>query len=98
MRDHLALITGHLSRVRLERTMTALGPVSFDWLILDAGVKVAALMTEEIIRRRVTLPEGRSIGETATKFGISETAVRVSLHRGLAAIAKRFGQGRSGRE
>ncbi|ARP63340.1 RNA polymerase subunit sigma [Mesorhizobium sp. WSM1497] len=36
--------------------------------------------------------EGRSIGETAAKFGISETAVRVSLHRGLAAIAKRFGR------
>ncbi|RVA52977.1 sigma-70 family RNA polymerase sigma factor, partial [Mesorhizobium sp. M7A.F.Ca.US.001.01.1.1] len=31
--------------------------------------------------------EGRSIGETAAKFGISETAVRVSLHRVLAAIA-----------
>jgi RNA polymerase sigma-70 factor (ECF subfamily) len=42
--------------------------------------------------------EGRSIGETAAKFGISETAVRVSLHRGLAAIAKRFGQARFGRE
>ncbi|MER8479428.1 sigma-70 family RNA polymerase sigma factor [Mesorhizobium sp. M1163] len=38
--------------------------------------------------------EGCSIGETAAKFGISETAVRVSLHRGLAAIAKRFGAGR----
>ncbi|MER9626047.1 sigma-70 family RNA polymerase sigma factor [Mesorhizobium sp. M0296] len=38
--------------------------------------------------------EGRSIGETAAKFGISETAVRVSLHRGLAAIAKRFRTGR----
>jgi len=37
--------------------------------------------------------EGRSIGETAAKFGITETAVRVSLHRGLAAIAKRFGRG-----
>ncbi|MBZ9774466.1 sigma-70 family RNA polymerase sigma factor [Mesorhizobium sp. CO1-1-8] len=36
--------------------------------------------------------EGRSIGETAARFGISETAVRVSLHRGLAAIAKRFGR------
>lgn len=58
MRERLALITGHLSRARLERTMAALGPVSFDWLILDAGVKVAALMTEEIIRRRVTLPDG----------------------------------------
>lgn len=42
--------------------------------------------------------EGRSIGETAVKLGISETAVRVSLHRGLAAIAKRFAEGRFGRE
>ena len=37
--------------------------------------------------------EGCSISETAAKLGISEIAVRVSLHRGLAAIAKRFGQG-----
>jgi RNA polymerase sigma-70 factor (ECF subfamily) len=36
--------------------------------------------------------DGQSIGETAAKLGISETAVRVSLHRGLAAIAKRFGR------
>jgi len=36
--------------------------------------------------------DGHSIGETAAKLGISETAVRVSLHRGLAAIAKRFGR------
>ncbi|TIS69785.1 MAG: hypothetical protein E5W94_34935, partial [Mesorhizobium sp.] len=41
--------------------------------------------------------EGRSIGETAAKFGISETAVRVSLHRGLATIAKRFGAKQFGR-
>jgi RNA polymerase sigma-70 factor (ECF subfamily) len=36
--------------------------------------------------------DGRSIGETAARLGVSETAVRVSLHRGLAAIAKRFGR------
>jgi RNA polymerase sigma-70 factor (ECF subfamily) len=36
--------------------------------------------------------DGHSIGETATKLGITETAVRVSLHRGLTAIAKRFGR------
>lgn len=35
--------------------------------------------------------EGRSIGETATRLGMSEAAVRVALHRGLAAISKRFG-------
>lgn len=36
--------------------------------------------------------EGRSIGETAKKLAMTETAVRVSLHRGLAAIAQRFGR------
>ncbi|MDN5865559.1 MAG: 5'-nucleotidase [Gammaproteobacteria bacterium] len=36
--------------------------------------------------------EGRSISETARHLGMSETAVRVSLHRGLGAIAKRFGR------
>jgi RNA polymerase sigma-70 factor (ECF subfamily) len=36
--------------------------------------------------------DGFSIGETAQKLGLSETAVRVALHRGLAAIARRFGQ------
>lgn len=37
--------------------------------------------------------EGRSIGETAASLGMSETAVRVALHRGLSAIAKKFGRG-----
>jgi RNA polymerase sigma-70 factor (ECF subfamily) len=36
--------------------------------------------------------EGRSIGETAGKLGMNETAVRVALHRGLKAIARRFGR------
>jgi RNA polymerase sigma-70 factor, ECF subfamily len=36
--------------------------------------------------------EGRSIGETAQTLGMSETAVRVSLHRGLAAIARKLGR------
>jgi RNA polymerase sigma-70 factor (ECF subfamily) len=36
--------------------------------------------------------EGRSIGEAAKSLGMSETAVRVSLHRGLAAIARKFGR------
>jgi RNA polymerase sigma-70 factor, ECF subfamily len=35
---------------------------------------------------------GRSIGETAASLGMSEIAVRVALHRGLAAIAKRCGR------
>lgn len=37
--------------------------------------------------------DGHSIGDTAKKLGMNETAVRVALHRGLAAIAKRFARG-----
>lgn len=36
--------------------------------------------------------QGRSISETAKSLGMSETAVRVALHRGLAAIARRMGR------
>ncbi|MDQ3560081.1 MAG: sigma-70 family RNA polymerase sigma factor [Pseudomonadota bacterium] len=36
--------------------------------------------------------EGRSIRETAKSLGMTETAVRVAHHRGLAVIAKRFGR------
>jgi RNA polymerase sigma-70 factor (ECF subfamily) len=38
------------------------------------------------------LVDGRSIRETAECLGMSETAVRVALHRGLTAIATRFGR------
>jgi RNA polymerase sigma-70 factor, ECF subfamily len=36
--------------------------------------------------------DGRSISDTAKRLGMNEAAVRVALHRGLAAIAKRFGR------
>lgn len=36
--------------------------------------------------------EGRSIEETARTLDMTESAVRVALHRGLAAIARRFGR------
>lgn len=36
--------------------------------------------------------DGRSIGEAAKHLGMSEGAVRVALHRGLTAIAKRIGR------
>ncbi|MEI5682500.1 sigma-70 family RNA polymerase sigma factor [Mesorhizobium sp. CCNWLW179-1] len=64
----------------------------------------AGVSDRDIERVLDTLPSGQrnvvaaisvggcSIGETAQKLGLSETAVRVSLHRGLSNIAKRFGR------
>ncbi|MFD0934586.1 DUF6513 domain-containing protein, partial [Methylobacterium trifolii] len=56
--EHLVFVTGKLARARLEKVAGGLPPERFAWSIADAGVKVAALMTEEIIKRRVTMPEG----------------------------------------
>jgi dihydropteroate synthase-like protein len=58
MREHVALVTGHLARDRLERTMATIGRETFDWTVIDGGVKVAALLTEAILRRRIALPDG----------------------------------------
>jgi RNA polymerase sigma-70 factor (ECF subfamily) len=36
--------------------------------------------------------DGCTIRETSRSLGMSEAAVRVAFHRGLAAIARRFGR------
>lgn len=55
-----AFLTGKLAKPRLEKVLASLGETDFEWRIVDTGVKVAALMTEDIIKRRVHLPEGTS--------------------------------------
>ncbi len=58
MPERIAFLTGHLAKARLERLLAGLGKTDFAWDIVDVGVKVAALMTEDIILRRVKLAEG----------------------------------------
>lgn len=36
--------------------------------------------------------DGSNARETAERFGMSEGAVRVALHRGLKALSARFGK------
>ncbi len=60
MAERWVFLTGHLARARLERLLDGLGETGFSWSVVDIGVKVAALMSEEIISRRLTLPEGAS--------------------------------------
>lgn len=45
--------------------------------------------TSDLIRR--TRLEGASVAEAAAAHGISETAAKVSIHRGLKALMARFG-------
>ena len=56
MAEHILFLTGHLARPRLEKVLAGLGETEFAWSIFDIGVKVAALMTEAIIARRLPRP------------------------------------------
>jgi len=55
MAERILFLTGHLARARLEKVLNE-GGYGFDFSIVDIGVKVAALMTEAIITRRLPRP------------------------------------------
>jgi dihydropteroate synthase-like protein len=54
--ERLLFVTGHLAFPRLERILAGFGEAAKDWRIHNLGVKVAALMTQEIIARRLPRP------------------------------------------
>ena len=56
MSERLLFLTGHLAFPRLARMVAGFGETARDWRIYDIGVKVAALMTQEIILRRLPRP------------------------------------------
>jgi dihydropteroate synthase len=56
MAEPVLFLTGHLAEPRLRRVLEGLGDLGFAWKIVNIGVKVAALMTEPIILRRLKQP------------------------------------------
>ena len=56
MPEHILFLTGRLARARLEKLLAGMAPADFTYAVQDIGVKVAALMTGEIIRRRLPDP------------------------------------------
>ena len=56
MTERIAFLTGHLAQPRLEKVLGSMKDPGFGWSVINVGVKVAALMTEGIIQRRVPRP------------------------------------------
>ncbi|MEM5367741.1 DUF6513 domain-containing protein [Paraburkholderia azotifigens] len=54
--EHLVFLTGRLAQPALERVLHGLAPAPFSWEIREIGLQVAALMTADMIRRRVAAP------------------------------------------
>jgi dihydropteroate synthase len=54
--ERLLFVTGKLARPRLEKVVSQIDFGGRTWRIADTGVKVAALMTEALIKRRLPRP------------------------------------------
>lgn len=58
MAEKLVFLTGHLAEDRLRATVNELAPERSEghWRVINIGIKVAALMTEKIIKNRLKGP------------------------------------------
>jgi dihydropteroate synthase-like protein len=56
MPEHLLFLTGRLAEPRVAKVLAAMQPTDFTWTVQDVGVKVAALMTGDMILRRLQAP------------------------------------------
>ncbi|MEX3957803.1 DUF6513 domain-containing protein [Trinickia sp. EG282A] len=54
--DHILFLTGRLAQPSLTRVLESMAPTAFTWEIHELGLQVAALMTADMIRRRLPSP------------------------------------------
>ncbi len=78
--EHLLFLTGKLAEKRLHRILDTMRPTDFTYEVENVGVNVAALMTTEMIKRRLIMSES------------PDRVILPGLCRGdLAAISNYFG-------
>jgi dihydropteroate synthase-like protein len=54
--EHIVFLTGRLAQRGLERVLGGIAAPPFTWEVREIGLQVAALMTADMIRRRVAAP------------------------------------------
>jgi dihydropteroate synthase len=54
--EHIVFLTGRLAKPSLERVLGGIDAAPFTWEVREIGLQVAALMTADMIRRRVAAP------------------------------------------
>jgi dihydropteroate synthase-like protein len=98
--ERILFLTGHLAHDRLLKILQGLGSTPFSWEVVDIGVKVAALMTEPIILRRLKRPVAADRVVLPGRAGVDpeklSAAIGVAFERGpdeLADLPRYLGRG-----
>jgi dihydropteroate synthase len=99
MPGHTLFLTGHLAEKRLRQVLGALDDLDFSWSVQDIGLQVAALMTTDLIHRRLSDKMGADrilvpghcrgdLGELGAVLGVPIERGPVDLHD----LPQHFGQ------
>jgi dihydropteroate synthase len=90
--EHIVFLTGRLAQTSLTRVLAGLQALPFTWEVREIGLQVAALMTADMIRRRVPAP---LISAPAAQGAAARRADRILVPgrcRGdVAALSAHFG-------
>ena len=99
MAERILFLTGSLAERRLRRALEGMAPQEFEWEVRPIGVKVAALMTTEIIRRRLKDLNGASRvllpGRSRVNLAALSDAFGAKFERGpddLIDLPRHFGR------
>ncbi len=104
MPQRILFLTGHLAAGRLRKVLAEMNAADFVWETRDIGIQVAALMTAELIRRRLpreAIAADRIVvpGHCAGDLAALSEALGVPVERGpedLHDLPAHFGQERGG--
>lgn len=93
--EHILFLTGRLAQPSLERVLASMDAVPFTWEVRELGLQVAALMTADMIRRRLALPlPGAPVNgalDTPAPRRVDRIIVPGRCRGDVAALAQHFG-------
>ena len=88
--EHLVFLTGRLAEPSLVRVLSGLPALPFTWEVREIGLQVAALMTAELICRRVPAPVTTQAADGSTRR--ADRIVLPGRCRGdLEALTRHYG-------
>ena len=89
--EHIVFLTGRLAQPGLERVLSGLDAPPFTWEVREIGLQVAALMTADMIRRRVPAPVVTDVTEGAEPRRADRVIVPGRCRGDCDALTQHFG-------
>jgi len=89
--EHILFLTGRLAQPSLERVLGHMDSPPFTWEVRDLGLQVAALMTADMIRRRVPVPVVSAAAGEQPERRVDRIIVPGRCRGDLDGLAQHFG-------